>query len=76
MQKVGYLRGRRVLGKIDLDDPRLIPIEELALRRMQEKRDQYIWQGRDLEARGVGTAMLLFWLTLTEQKIESKMGDL
>lgn len=64
-----------MIGKIDLDDPRLTQREELALRRMLEKMDSYFYQGRDFEGRGVGVAMWIFWQTLIGEST-SKMGDL
>ena len=38
---------------LDIHQPEFLPVEIEALRELLEKYEQYIAQGRDLEARGV-----------------------
>lgn len=45
-------KAERVL-LLDINQPEFLPIEVEALRQLLEKHEQYICQGRDLEARGV-----------------------
>lgn len=55
------------LADIDFNDPRVTPLMELALRRMLDRRERYMYEGRDLEARGVGVGIWITWNTLIEQ---------
>jgi len=55
-----------VLSQIDLQDPRITELEAVAMAKILAKREQYVRQGRTEEAHGAGTAVWIFWLTLTE----------
>jgi hypothetical protein len=52
---------------IDFNDPRITPLMELAIRRMMDIRERYAYEGRDLEARGVGVGIWVTWNTLVEE---------
>ena len=55
-----------MLSQINLLDKRLTELEAISLAKMLEKREQYVSQGRGREAHGAGSAIWIFWATLTE----------
>jgi hypothetical protein len=63
-------------NRIDYDDPRITPAVELTLRRMLAKRDQYLYSGRDHEARGLGTGIWIAWQTALDMEPGTINGDL
>lgn len=62
--------------QIDFNDPRITPAIELQIRRMLEKRDQYLYQGRDHEARGLGTGIWIVWQTALDMEPGTINGGL
>ena len=54
------------LAEIDLGDKRLTELEAISISKMLAKREQYVHEGRGREAHGLGTGIMILWLTLTE----------
>jgi hypothetical protein len=54
------------VGRIDVDinQPEFLPVEVTVLHNLIEKHEQYLAQGRDLEARGVYRAVEIVFNTL------------
>ena len=56
-----------MLSEIQLPDPRITAVEELALCRMLDKREAYVEQGRFRDAHGLGTGIWILWTTLIDK---------
>lgn len=65
-----------MLSEIQLPDPRITAVEELALCRMIDKREMYVEQGRFRDAHGLGTGIWILWMTLTGRYEEPKTTNL
>ena len=49
---------------LEINQPEFLPIEIMILHCLLDKHEQYEAQGRDLEARGVSTAIKIVYQTL------------
>ena len=50
--------------ELDIDQPEFLPIEIQILSALLDKHEQYLCQGRDLEARGVHRSITIIWESL------------
>jgi len=57
-----------MLSHIDINDKRLTELDALALQRMLEKRENYVYEGRARDAHGLGTGIWILWKTLTREQ--------
>jgi len=66
-----------MLSEVDPSDKRLTELESLAIQRMLEKRQKYVYAGRSRDAHGLGTGIWILWKTLTlEQPDPTGYGGL
>ena len=63
-------------SRIEDDYVRMTQKEELNIRRMLSKRQQYLYQGRDHEARGLGTGIWIAWQTAIGEEPSTINGGL
>ena len=56
-----------MLDAVNPLDPRLSELEAIALAKMLEKRESYVYQGRAREAHGIGTGIYILWNVLMHQ---------
>ena len=54
-----------MLRQIDLFEDSLLPVERSAIKKMMDKREQYVDQGRAREAHGAGTMIWILYKELT-----------
>ena len=57
-----------MLHQVNPLDPDLSELEAFALRRMLDKREEYVDQGRADAAHGLGTGIWILWRTLKHQR--------
>jgi len=55
---------------LKIDEPEFLPVETQILANLLDKHEQYIAQGRDLEAKGVERSAYIVWAGL-----EGAFGD-
>jgi hypothetical protein len=60
---------------IPLDEPEFLPVEVAILHALMEKHEQYIAQGRDLEARGMARAAHIAWSMLKGEFLDTQPSE-
>jgi len=60
---------------LPIDQPEFLPVEVAILHALIEKHEQYLSQGRDLEAKGVARSAHIVWTMLKGDFVDTQPSE-